>query len=60
MQLNELKLSGALEEFSITLYNFFDSKKQKQIKKNQGFECSLISPFKQLFFQDWCPLPVLT
>ena len=36
MQLNGLKLSGALEEFSITLQ--FLGSKFKKIEENKGFE----------------------
>ena len=52
MQLNGLKLSGALEELSIAL-QLLGSKlpKKKKKKKNKGFECSLISPFNSCSFK---------
>ena len=42
MEFNGLKLSSVLEEFSITL-QFLGSKmqKEKEIKENKGFGCSL-------------------
>ena len=41
MQFNGLKLSGALEEFSIT-FNFFGFENAKKNMKNKGFECSFL------------------
>ena len=41
MQFNGLKLSGALEEFSITL-QFLGSKIQKKNEENKGFDRSFL------------------
>ena len=50
VQLNRLKLNGALEEFSITL-QFLGSKMQKKNEENKGFESSFLRIEVKVDFQ---------
>ena len=42
MQFNGLRLSGALEEFSITLQFLGSKMNKKKNEENNGFECSFL------------------